>query len=58
MCAAKGSEGTGDTAQVSFLFHPRNTSQLLIQTSKMEKGLCKIPTPVCNLCIQKNVLSK
>lgn len=58
MCAAKGSEGTGDTAQVSFLFHPGNASQLLTQGSKMERGLCGLPTPMRNLRIQKSILHK
>lgn len=37
--AAKGSAGTRHATRVSFLFHPRNTSQPLIQVSKMDKGL-------------------
>ena len=58
VCTAGSSGGTGDTAQVPFLFHLRNTSQPLIRISKMDKGLCKIPPPICNQCIQKNTFRK
>lgn len=58
VCAARSSGETGDMAQVPFLFHLRNTSQPLIRSSKMDKGLCKIPPPICNQCIQKNTLRK
>ena len=58
VCVAWGSGETGDTAQVPFLFRLRNTSQPLIRISKTDKGLYKIPPPICNQCIQKNTLRK
>ena len=58
VCAARSSEGTGDTAQAPCLSHLRNTSQALIRVSKMDKGRCKIPPPICNQCVQKNIPRK